>query len=121
VSVIEPTRAPCPECAEVVLIVLVAVIIEGVRQPEKAIIAEPYEWEPRARCYVCQTIETQGKHRASCDRCGGLGFVGYPRPRTPMLAIDVAWSDEGHVRIVGPRTTRRKGEALYALHAHQLG
>jgi hypothetical protein len=37
-----------------------------------------------------------------------------------MLAIDVAWSDEGHVRLVGPHTTRRKGEALNALHAHQV-
>jgi hypothetical protein len=35
----------------------------------------------------------------------------------PMLAVDVAWSDEPHVRVIGPRTGRRKGEALYALHA----
>lgn len=34
-----------------------------------------------------------------------------------MLAIDIAWSDEGHVRLIGQKTTRKRGEALYTLHA----
>jgi hypothetical protein len=33
-----------------------------------------------------------------------------------MLAIDVAWSDEGNMRLIAPSTPRRRGEGLHALH-----
>lgn len=104
----DPHRGVCPDCLGPVLIALLG---------EHVVVAEPHEWEPRARCYVCSTIAARGQRRSNCDRCGGSGYVGERRPAGRMLAVDVAWSDEGHVRLVGPRTTRKRGEALYALHA----
>lgn len=80
-------------------------------------IADLPEWEPRAACYVCERHKAKGEKRRRCDRCNGTGFVGEPRPPGPMLGWDVAWSDEGHVRVIGPGTKRRKGEALYLPHA----
>lgn len=106
--------------------------------------ADAYEHEPRARCYMCAGVESRVKEcpkcrgsgsyregickrcegsgevankRANCHRCGGSGYVGSARPVGQMLAIDVAWGDEGHVRLIGPRTSRRKGEALYNVHS----
>jgi hypothetical protein len=125
---LEPARVLCPGCGAVVL----AVEVSG-----EPILASAFEWEPKARCYLCSKVEsrvrdcprcrgagcvacdftgTAGHQRAECKHCGGAGFVGRQRPRARMLAVDVAWSDEGHVRIVGPKTARKKGEALYELH-----
>lgn len=97
---------------------LIAVVYRDTRRQrgERVVMADPYEWEPRARCYVCQKQATRGMKRARCDRCDGTGYVGEHRPPGKMLAWDVAWSDEGHVRIVGERTERRRGEAFYRLH-----
>lgn len=106
---------------------------------KRTVLAEPYEWEPRARCYACATIEGRKRacptcrgqdascarcegtgrvanKRVRCDRCNGEGFVGRKRPPGRMLAIDLGWSDTGHVRLLGPQTPRLKGEALYVLH-----
>lgn len=84
-----------------------------------------YEWEPRAACQLC--LHTRRAHPGrpvSCGRCHNTGYVGTDRPAGRMLAIDVAWSDEDrdnepHVRIIGPSTDRRKGEALHPFHACQ--
>lgn len=103
----EPRRDVCAECFEPVLIAVVADLI---------VVADVHEWEPRARCYVCSGIAARGQRRMNCDRCGGSRYVGSKRPPGRMLAIDVAWSDDGHVRTIAARTPRRKGEALYPLH-----
>lgn len=81
-----------------------------------------YEWEPRAACQSC--LHTRRAHpgsHVSCGRCHNTGYVGTDRPNTRMLAIDVAWADDDqpHVRVIGPRTDRRKGEALHPFHACQ--
>lgn len=105
---VEPTRGLCQHCRSPVLVA----IIDGL-----TILAEPYEWEPRARCYVCSMVRTRGQgFRANCHRCGGTGYVGSRRPLGRMLAIDVAWSDDVHLRVVGPSAKRRRGEALMPLH-----
>jgi hypothetical protein len=104
---VEPTRTLC-DCGSVILVVELG---------REVVIAEAFEWEPRARCYVCATIAARGQTRRNCDRCGGSGYVGERRPPGRALAIDVAWSDEGHVPLGAPRPPRRRGEALYALHA----
>lgn len=98
---------------------LVAVIFRDPRRRLGPLIfvADLPEWEPRAACYVCSRQSMQGKKRSNCDRCGGSGYVGESRPPGEMLGWDVAWSDEGHVRLVGERTRRRRGEALYRRHA----
>jgi hypothetical protein len=46
-------------------------------------------------------------------------MVGEPRPYGQMLAVDVAWGDHIHLRLIGPNTDRRRGEALYPLHVCQ--
>jgi hypothetical protein len=115
----EPQRSLCGECASPVLVVVVWEMVENAIVGEKVVVAEPFEWEPRARCYVCSQVETRGNSITKCNRCGGLGYVGTPRPDEPMLAVDIAWSDEGHVRMIGPKTTRKRGEALYRLHPHE--
>lgn len=109
----EPQRTLCEDCGEPVLIALVT----PQRGRQRLIVAEPYEWEPRAACYVCVRVAKHRHKRTNCDRCGGTRYVGTPRPPGRLLAIDVAWSDEGHVRLLGPRTERRKGEACYRLHS----
>jgi hypothetical protein len=107
-SATEPHRGLCTECFRPVLVALVK---------RTVVVAEVHEWEPRAACFVCATIRARGQHRERCDRCGGSGYVGAARPPGRMLAIDVAWSDESHVRLIGPRTTRKRGEALYEIHS----
>lgn len=138
----EPSRTLCPDCDELVLIAIVNAVDKRGRVTgrQRIVVAEPYEWEPRARCYACKNIETRSKvcpscqgraldcprcegagevsdKCANCKRCGGERYVGRERPQGVMLAVDMAWGDEGHVRLIKPRTPRRKGEALYELHA----
>jgi hypothetical protein len=103
----EPFEATCPHCSEAVI----AAYVEG-----ELVVAERFEWEPRAACYLCSTIEARGQKRGQCTRCGSTSYVGEQRPKGRMLAVDVAWSDEGGVRVIGPRTSRRRGEGLYRLH-----
>jgi hypothetical protein len=112
---------------------------------ERFFVADVAEWEPRAACPLCgvqrrlacaicgtslagrrslaTTCSTKCRRELSrrrrgrdCKRCDGSGYIGEKRPPGEMLAWDVAWSDEGHLRIVGPRTPRRKGEALFKPH-----
>jgi hypothetical protein len=104
---IEPLRLTCQGCGASVFLFL----LNG-----RQLLVEPHEWEPRAACYVCATIEGRGQSRRNCYRCGGTGYVGSNRPAAQMLGVDIAWSDEGHVRLVGPKTNRRRGEGLYPLH-----
>jgi len=120
-------------------------------------VADPYEWQPRARCATCAKIEARANRgapkcetcngrgsiklgrgegtivcggcegrgyivqrivqRPDCSHCDGSGYVGEHRPDGELLAVDCAWSDDGHVRVIGPSTSRRKGEALYREHA----
>lgn len=127
---------PCANCLEPVLAVIVR---------DELVLADPYEWTPLGACPVCSppgvcgfcglelpegtpdgqrycgSVHRKAAHRARkrgerCSRCGGTGVVGARRPPGPMLAIDVAWSDEGHVRVIASRTSRRRGEGLYPLH-----
>lgn len=71
----------------------------------------------------CEACEGRGYlvvkvvKRPDCTHCDGSGYVGEHRPEGELLAVDCAWSDEGHVRLIGPNTSRRKGEALYRAHA----
>jgi hypothetical protein len=131
-----PTRGACASCFEPVLIVVVR---------SELVLADPFEWQPLGACFVCSPpglcahckrelpedappgtrycsdVHRKAAHRArkrgeTCSRCGGTGLVGSRRPPGPMLAIDVAWSDEGHVRVIARRTSRRRGEGLYPLH-----
>jgi hypothetical protein len=104
----EPERGACELCKRPVLVFL----LNG-----KRIAVEPHEWEPRAACYVCAQIRKRGQSRRHCPRCGGTGYVGSKRPAQVMIGVDIAWSDEGHIRLVGPRTKRMRGEALMPLHA----
>lgn len=107
-------RTFCPLCSAPVL----EVVIDG-----ETYHADVAEWEPRAACSQCAATRGRKRgHRAGhCTRCGGEGYVGSNRPTARMLGVDVAWSDEGHVRLVGPRTKRMRGEALHALHSHDTG
>jgi hypothetical protein len=104
---IEPLRMTCQQCGDRVFVFK----LNG-----RLLLVEPFEWEPRAACYVCATIKGRGQTRRNCDRCGGDGYVGSKRPATVMLGVDIAWSDDGHVRLVGPKTKRMRGEGLYPLH-----
>lgn len=153
----EPIRTLC-DCGQFILVVTVPAV-PRLRQLEQVVCASPFEWEMRARCFICANnaarvgtrcptckgsgyvgadnrtsrarrgeIEAKpckrcdglgtlgAPKRADCTRCGGDGYVGQTRPRKQMLAIDIAWSDDDHVRLIGPDTPRRKGEALYELH-----
>lgn len=158
---LEPLRTLCGGCT---LPVLIATVVDRRHVPQ-IVTANPYEWEPRTRCYVCannaaragercpncsgsgysggarfltRSTTTNGGEvpvckrcdglgaigapkRADCTRCAGAGFVGSPRPNETMLAVDIAWSDDGHIRLLGPDTPRRKGEALYELHRCSAG
>jgi hypothetical protein len=82
------------------------------------IVADIQEWEPRAQCGSC--LHTRHAHphlrEVSCARCADTGYIGSRRPPGWMLAIDMAWGDDIHLRVVGPRTDRREGEALHAMH-----
>lgn len=113
----EPSRTLC-NCGEAVLVCAVpAVPRHG--KPERIVFASPFEWQPRTVCYVCANNAKRWPNspkRQNCSRCGGTGYVGEQRPTSAMLAIDIAWSDDGHVRVIEPGTERRKGEALHQLH-----
>lgn len=106
-NVDEPFRTTCGVCKEPVI----AAVIAG-----KLVLADPFEWEPRAACPYCGHVEGRGHRRGQCPRCDSSSYIGEDRPRTRMVAIDIAWSDEGGVRIIGPKTSRRRGEGLYRLH-----
>lgn len=107
-GVIDPVRTLCEHCSQPVLIAIVG---------SRVVVADIYEWQPRHRCFPCAGAQATSKRGVvHCARCGGIGYVGSKRPDAPMLAIDIAWSDEGHIRVIGPETARRRGEALYALH-----
>ena len=81
------------------------------------VLAEPYEWQPRSRCFPCAGAQATSKNgRVHCSRCGGTGYIGERRPQERMLAVDMAWGDEGHVRLVAPSMKRYRGESLYRLH-----
>lgn len=74
----------------------------------------------RLDCEACEGrgyIAVRRIDRSGCERCGGEGYVGSHRPPGELLAIDCAWSDEGHVRVIGEGTKRRRGEALHRPHA----
>lgn len=83
----------------------------------RLIVAEFHEWEPRASCQSCQWTRARTGRTVSCARCDNSGYIGEKRPKVPMLAIDVAWSDTGGIRFIQPGTPRRRGEALYPQHA----
>lgn len=110
----EPVRSVCPSCCGPVI--LAPVFAEPDRADPRLFVAEPYEWEPRAKCYLCAAVAERGLNRGKCARCNGTGYVGEDRPSEPMLAVDAAWSDTGHIRVVGPLTKRNPGEALYREH-----
>jgi hypothetical protein len=81
------------------------------------LVAEVVEWEPRAACQSCAFTRAAHPDRpVSCARCGNSGYVGRKRPPGPMVAIDLAWADEYHVRLIGEKTDRREGEALHEIH-----
>lgn len=103
----EPFYGHCPDCNEFVLIVHV----RGHRY-----LAEPHEYEPRAACPICGHVAGRGHTRGHCWRCDQSGYIGEQRPRERMIAIDVAWSDTGGIRIIGPNTPRRRGEGLMRFH-----
>lgn len=107
-SVLDPVRALCEHCMQPVLVAIIG---------RRIVTAEIYEWQPRHRCFPCAGAQATSKRGVvHCARCGGEGYVGSKRPDEMMLAIDIAWSDESHVRLIGPETTRKRGEGLYALH-----
>lgn len=159
----EPLRTICNKCAQPVLVVTVPAIPDK-HMAEKIVVAEPWEWQPRSRCFVCANNAArtgkpcgdcegsgyvggakflrlnatdsggESEHCLTCDglgslgapkrdgcsRCGGDGYVGSTRPQTTMLGIDMAWGDEIHVRLIGARTDRRRGEGLHELHACEV-
>lgn len=103
-------RELCAICLQPVMWVIVRA---------RLVLVDMYEWEPRAQCQSC--LHTRRAHPGrpvSCGRCGNSGYVGSQRPKGRMLAIDVAWSDSDrlHVRIIGPKVDRRRGEALHPFH-----
>lgn len=111
---LEPHRRLCGQCNQPVLIVVHAGDVLAV---------EVSEWEPRAACQSCAFTRAAHPDRpVSCARCGNTGYVGLGRPAVQMVAIDVGWSDELedgllHIRVIGPSTDRRRGEALHQFHA----
>jgi hypothetical protein len=110
-QVAEPRRRLC-RCGEPVL------VIEVGGEP---ITASVFEWEPRSRCDRCAFTRAAHPHsHVSCPRCNDTGYVGTRRPTGKMLAIDMGWSDESHVRVITERMSRRRGEALHELHVCSL-
>jgi hypothetical protein len=82
-------------------------------------LVDVYEWLPRGACQSCMhTRRAHPGRPVSCGRCGNTGMTGRERPQGRLVAIDVAWSDddEPHVRVIGPSTDRRRGEALHQIH-----
>lgn len=106
-NVDEPFRTNCKLCQCTVI----AVKIRG-----QLVLAEPWEWEPRAACPFCGHVAGRGHTRGQCPRCDSSGYIGEDRPKTRVVAIDMAWADEGGARIIGPNTPRRRGEALHQRH-----
>src|SRR5205823_1563165 len=96
-SVDEPVRQLCPYCDTPTLHAIVN---------DRHIIADIHEWEPRAACGSC--LHTRRAHPqlglVNCARCADTGYVGMKRPAGWMLAIDMAWGDVIHVRVIGSRT-----------------
>lgn len=103
----DPFYGRCQDCDGFVL----AVYVRG-----HLVLASPHEHEPRASCPICGHVAGRGHKRGQCWRCDQSGFIGEDRPRDYVLAIDVAWSDTGGVRVIGPNTPRRRGEGLSLLH-----
>lgn len=110
---VEPKRALCPHCLTPVL----TATING-----RHITATIHEWEPRHACDHCahtrrrmQNLGTLSGRRVHCAVCADTGYIGTRRPAGWMLAVDMAWEGE-HIRVIGARTDRRAGEALYPLH-----
>jgi hypothetical protein len=104
----EPTRQLCPHCLRPVIHATLA---------GREIIADLQEWLPRGECLSCaHTRHAHPGTHVECRRCNGSAMVGTARPPGQMLAIDVAWGDTIHLRVIGENTDRRRGEALYPLH-----
>lgn len=104
----EPTRHLCFHCLRPVI----RATVHG-----EQVTADVHEWLPRGECLSCaETRHANPGVHVDCKRCGGTAMVGEPRPPGRLLAIDVAWGDDVHLRVVGENTDRRRGEALYELH-----
>lgn len=104
----EPTRHLCACCLRPVI----HATING-----ETVIADIYEWLPRGECLSCaHTRHSHPSAKVQCNRCNSTGMVGESRPPGRLLAIDVGWADDLHLRLLGPQTDRRRGEALYRLH-----
>lgn len=113
VPILEPRRALCVHCLVPVLTVQIN---------DRLVTATIHEWEPRHACDHCahtrrrmENLGTLQGRRVHCAVCADTGYVGTRRPSGWMLAIDMAWEGE-HIRVIGPRTDRRAGEALHELH-----
>lgn len=113
---VEPLRTICAFCDSPVLVAVVPAV-ERYGRGALLVTAEPFEWEPRAECQSCAWTRNRTGRLVDCPRCDGSGYIGERRPAGPMLAVDVAWSDEGRVRLLAASTRRRKGEALHPLHS----
>lgn len=126
-ELLEPYRRICGQCSKPVLIVPILTVSRRNAKGARWLTVEIDEWEPRAACQSCARTRAAHPERAviSCARCGNTGYVGRARPSRAMIAIDMGWSDdEGgvvHVRIIGPGTDRRKGEALHEPHHCGIG
>lgn len=119
----DPLRNLCPYCDQPVLLATINADTLGRGNArghthDLQIIADVREWEPRAQCGSC--LHTRRAHPSlnivSCARCADTGYIGTKRPAGWMLAVDMAWGDEIHVRVISGRTDRRAGEALYPMH-----
>lgn len=122
-SVPDPLRHLCDYCDQPVLIATINADTLGRgnqrgHHHELRIIADIHEWEPRAQCGSCLHTRRAHPHlpEISCARCADTGYTGTRRPPGWMLAVDMAWGDDIHLRVIGPRTDRREGEALYPMH-----
>lgn len=104
----EPTRHLCFHCLRPVI----HATVNG-----ETVVADIWEWLPSGECLSC--AHTRHAHKGThvrCNRCNGTGRVGESRPPGRMLAIDVAWGDTLHLRLIGENTDRRRGESLHRLH-----
>jgi hypothetical protein len=89
----------------------------------RLVMASIYEWLPRMGCKACERTRYRMARRdgqvhvVSCAVCNNTGYVGEERPMDDLvLAIDLAWGDEMHARLIGPNTKRKRGEGLHRLH-----
>lgn len=131
---VEPMRRLCAACDRPVIVAFILPRAHRGRSGVLLVTAEPFEWEPLAPCQSCAwtrsrmgcTVDTPDEEgaltverhyaRVDCPRCGGSGYVGERRPPGQLLAVDVAWADDGRNRLLGAATKRRAGEALHPLH-----